>query len=96
MGTLWRIVAKQNRVSLNEGNIVGYDLAKSKGFSTFAVNAAYKVNRNLSVSTGVDNLFDKAYTEHLNKAGNSAFGYASNEMINEVGRNFSAKLSFKY
>ena len=45
---------------------------------------------------GVDNLFDKAYSEHLNKAGNSAFGYASTEQINEMGRNFWAKLSFTY
>ncbi len=96
VGTLLRLVAKQNRVALNQGNIVGYDLAKSKGFGTFAVNAAYQINSVVNLSAGVDNLFDKAYSEHLNKAGNSAFGYASNEMINEMGRNFWAKLSFKY
>ncbi len=96
VGTLLRLVAKQNRIALNQGNIVGYDLAKSKGFATFAVNAAYKINSNINMSAGVDNLFDKAYSEHLNKAGNSAFGYASNEMINEMGRNFWAKLSFSY
>ncbi len=96
VGTLLRLVAKQNRIALNQGNIVGYDLAKSKGFGTFAVNAAYQFNSHLNVSAGVDNLFDKAYSEHLNKAGNSAFGYASDEIINELGRNFWAKLSFKY
>lgn len=96
VGTLLRMVAKQNRVALNQGNIVGYDLAKSKGFATFAVNAAYQINPAINLSAGVDNLFDRAYSEHLNKAGNSAFGYASTEMINEMGRNFWAKLSFKY
>ena len=89
-------MAKQNRIALNQGIIVGYDLAKSKGFGTFAVNAAYQINPMVNLSAGVDNLFDKAYSEHLNKAGNSAFGYAATEQINEMGRNFWAKLSFNY
>ena len=96
VGTLLRLVAKQNRIALNQGNIVGYDLTKSKGFGTFSVNASYQINPLFNASMGVDNLFDKAYSEHLNKAGNSAFGYASTEQINEMGRNFWAKLSFKY
>ena len=96
LGTLVRMVAKQHRIALNQGNIVGYDLAKSKGFATVAVNVAYQINPTLNASMGVDNLFDKAYSEHLNKAGNSAFGYASTEQINEMGRNFWAKLSFTY
>ena len=96
VGTLLRLVAKQDRIALNQGNIVGYDLAKSKGFGTFAVNAAYQINPMVNLSAGVDNLFDKAYSEHLNKAGNSAFGYASTEQINEMGRNFWAKISVNY
>ena len=31
-------VAEQNRVSLHQGNIVGYDLKPSKGFSTLSLN----------------------------------------------------------
>lgn len=30
LGLLWRAVAEQNRVSLHQGNIVGYDLKPSK------------------------------------------------------------------
>ena len=39
---------------------------KSAGFGVFSLNGAYKVNTNLKLSAGVDNLFGKAYAEHLN------------------------------
>ncbi len=96
VGTLLRLVDRQDRVALNQGNIVGYDLGKSSGFGVFSVNAAYQFNPLLNLSIGVDNLFDRAYSEHLNRAGNSAFGYAATEIINEMGRNFWAKVTIKY
>lgn len=96
LGLLWRAVAEQNRISLNEGNIVGYDMSKSKGFSTFAINAAYQYSEVLSFSTGIDNLLDKAYSEHLNKSGAALFGYAANEQFNNVGRNYWARVSMKF
>ena len=96
VGALLRLVDRQDRVALNQGNIVGYDLGKSSGFGVFSVNAAYQFNPLLTLSIGVDNLFDRAYSEHLNRAGNSAFGYAATEIINEMGRNFWAKVTIKY
>lgn len=96
MGALLRLVSKQNRIALNQGNIVGQDLSEGKGFGVFSVNAGYQVTPLVNVSMGIDNLFDKNYAEHLNKAGNSSFGYASNEIINDIGRNFWGKLTFKY
>lgn len=96
VGTMLRLVDRQDRVALNQGNIAGYDLGKSKGFAVLSVNAAYQLNPLLSLSAGVDNLLDKAYSQHLNRAGNSAFGYASTQSINEMGRNFWTKLSINY
>ena len=96
MGALLRLVSKQSRIALNQGNIVGQDLSEGKGFGVFSVNAGYQVTPLVNVSMGIDNLFDKNYAEHLNKAGNSSFGYASNEIINDIGRNFWGKLTFKY
>jgi len=61
LGLLWRAVAEQNRISLNDGNIVGYDMGKSKAFSTLAMNATYKYSEALDFSVGIDNLLDKAY-----------------------------------
>jgi iron complex outermembrane receptor protein len=96
LGMLWRVVAKQDRISLNQGNIVGYDMNESKAFSTLALNASYNLMQDVDVAVGVDNVLDKTYTEHLNKAGSSGFGFASNEQFNNTGRNYWARISMKF
>ena len=96
LGLLWRAVAQQDRVSLNQGNIVGYDMGESKGFSTLALNATYHIVDNIDLALGIDNVLDKTYTEHLNRAGSSGFGFASNEQFNNTGRNYWARISMKF
>lgn len=96
LGLLWRAVAQQDRISLNQGNIVGYDMAESKGFSTLALNATYHIVQNVDLAVGIDNVLDKTYTEHLNRAGSSGFGFASNEQFNNTGRNYWARVSMKF
>ncbi|MEY0765495.1 MULTISPECIES: TonB-dependent copper receptor [Providencia] len=93
---LVRVVSRQNRVAINDGNVVGKDFSKSAGFTIFSLNTAYKINENMKLSAGVDNLFDKTYSEHLNLAGNSGFGYSSNVPVNEPGRNFWAKMNVTF
>lgn len=97
-GGLWRVVAHQGRIAENQGNVVGYDFDESPGFAVFSLNGAYKLSKNLKVSTGVDNLFDKDYAEHLNLAGNAGFGYPANdpEAIHEPGRTFWTKVDFSF
>ncbi|MDW0348957.1 hypothetical protein [Klebsiella variicola] len=48
------------------------------------------------VSAGVDNLLDKDYSEHLNLAGNSSFGYSANTSVNEPGRTFWGKINVTF
>lgn len=96
LGLLVRSVAKQNRYSLNEGNVVGYDMGASQSFTTVALNATYHLIEGVDVSVGVDNLFDKNYAEHLNKAGASVFGYAADTQFNSIVRNYWARMSFKF
>lgn len=96
LGLLWRVVAKQDRISLNQGNIVGYDMAESKSFNTLALNASYNLVDDVNLAIGVDNVLDKTYTEHLNKAGSSGFGFASTEQFNNIGRNYWARISMKF
>ena len=45
---LWRLVSSQNRVAINEGNVVGKDFAESAGFGVLSANATYKVNKTSS------------------------------------------------
>ncbi|MDF0733784.1 TonB-dependent copper receptor [Pseudomonas entomophila] len=98
VGALWRLVAAQHRIAENQGNVVGKDYEQSAGFGVFSLNGAYKVNRNLKLSAGVDNLFDKAYAEHLNLAGNAGFGYpaADPQPVNEPGRTFWTKVDISF
>ncbi|NNP69473.1 TonB-dependent copper receptor [Acinetobacter sp. Ac_5812] len=96
LGMLWRVVDQQNRVSLHQGNIVGYDLKPSAGFSTVSLNGSYSLNKDIDLSVGVDNVLDKTYTEHLNKAGSSGFGFASEEQFNNTGRNYWMRMSMKF
>ena len=95
-GALWRLVAPQKRYATNQGNVASKDFGPSAGFGTLALNAGYTFNDKVKLTVGVDNLFDKTYSEHLNLAGVGLFGYAANTRINEPGRTAWARLSIKY
>ncbi len=97
-GALWRVVAAQNRIDQNKGNVVGKDFDKTSGFGVFSLNGAYRINKNWKVSSGVDNLFGKAYAEHLNLAGNAGFGYPANDpqAIKEPGRTLWTKVDMSF
>ena len=93
---LWRLVASQDRIALNEGNVVGRDLESSAGFGVLSLNGAWRTTDSITLSAGVDNLFDRAYNEHLNLAGNAGFGFPADTLINEPGRLWWAKLDWRY
>lgn len=95
-GVLWRIVAAQHRYATGKGNVVGRDRGASAGFSVVSLHADYRVNQRLKLALGVDNLFDKAYAEHLNLAGNTGFGYPGGVRINEPGRTFWLRADVRF
>ncbi|KVA29002.1 TonB-dependent copper receptor [Burkholderia ubonensis] len=94
-GGLWRVVASQHRYALNEGNVVGKDFGPSAGFGVLSLHAQYNVSKTVQLSVGVDNVLNKAYTEHLNLAGNAGFGYAANTPVTEPGRTAWVRVSAK-
>ncbi|WP_367187638.1 TonB-dependent copper receptor [Pseudomonas sp.] len=95
---LWRVVAAQNRVDEGKGNVVGKDFGKSSGFALFSLNGAYRISSSATLSAGVDNLFDRHYSEHLNLAGNAGFGFSMDDpqAVNEPGRILWSKLDFSF
>lgn len=95
---LFRAVAAQNRIAPGQGNIVGQDLKTgSKGFGVVSLNASWKMNKNMTVSAGVDNLFDKVYSEPINKSAYDLAALTSTGVrINEPGRQFWLKLNAKF
>ncbi|MEK7914347.1 TonB-dependent copper receptor [Burkholderia contaminans] len=94
-GGLWRIVAPQHRYALNEGNVVGKDFGPSAGFGVLSLHTQYNVSKTVQISVGVDNVLNKAYTEHLNLAGNAGFGYPANSPVMEPGRTAWLRVSAK-
>lgn len=95
-GLLWRVVGGQNRISFNEGNIVGYDNKQSAGFGTLSLNGSYHIMDSVDVSVGFDNVLDRTYTEHLNKMGAFGTGLPTTEQFNNMGRNYWARVSMKF
>lgn len=95
-GMLWRLVAAQHRYALNQGNVAGKDFSPSNGFGVLSLNGGYALNKHVQVSAGIDNLFNKTYSEHLNRAGNPSFGYANNTAFNEPGRAVWARIGVAY
>ena len=79
------------------GNVVGQDLGTTPGFAVFSINGGYRFTKRLQLAAGIDNLFDRTYAEHLNLAGNSAFGYPGEPVrIHEPGRSAWLKLNYRF
>ena len=95
-GALLRLVAPQHRYALAQGNVVGRDFGASAGFGVFSVHAGYALTQQIKLTLGIDNLFDKAYAEHLNLAGNAGFGYPGSLSINEPGRSVWLRADVKF
>ncbi len=93
---LWRVVAKQSRVDENRGNVTGKDFGESSGFGVFSLNSAYRIDSSWKVSAGIDNLFNKKYSEHLNLAGNGAFDLPANTRVYETGRTWWTRVDVSF
>ena len=85
-GGALRIVAAQNRVDPDKGNIVGQDIGPTGGFSTLSMNVGYKPMAGIALVAGVDNLFDRTYAEHISRSGATIAGFEQTLRINEPGR----------
>ena len=97
VGALLRAVSSQERIAINQGTVVGRDFGASAGFATLALNVGYRFNEQVQLTAGIDNVFDRAYSEHLNLAGSADFGYPADPLrINEPGRNMWLKLNLAY
>lgn len=94
---LWRVVKSQGRTDNMRGNVTGKDFGPSSGFGVFSFNSAYRINSNWKLSAGIDNLFNKKYSEHLNLAGNAGFGYPDDPTrVNEQGRTWWTRVDLSF
>lgn len=97
-GLLARGVSKQDRVSLDSGSIAGRDLGPTAGFGTLSLHAGYRPADTVTVTLGVDNLFDKIYAEHLSRSGSDVMitGFEQTQRVNEPGRTMWLQASVEF
>jgi len=95
-GALLRAVAEQDRVAINQGNVVGQDIGPSEAFAVFSLNAGYRLPQGLLLTAGVDNVFDRTYAEHISRAGAMVAGFEQTTRVNEPGRTAWASLSARF
>ncbi|GAB3121668.1 TonB-dependent copper receptor [Novispirillum itersonii] len=88
-GVQMRAVSEQDRTDVGWGNIVGTDIGSSKGFATVGLSVGWRPLEAVTLTAGVDNLFDKTYAEYISKAGTASLagdGYQQTTRVNEPGR----------
>lgn len=82
-----RLVQRQDRVHVGFGNALGTDLGETPGFATVRVMLSWQAMQGIVLSAGVDNLFDRAYAEHISRTGGfQPAGLVLTERVNEPGR----------
>ena len=84
-GALVRAVAAQDRVAVDQGNIVGQDLGRTPGFGALALHASWRVSTWARLTGGIDNVFDRTYAEHISRAGSMVTGFVQTRRVNELG-----------
>jgi iron complex outermembrane receptor protein len=88
-GARARMVAPQDRFAPGQGSIAGQDLGRTPGFAVFSLDGRWRAPRAeaLEFRFGVDNLFDRAYAEHVDRMAAPVPGYpAPSPRIQEPGR----------
>lgn len=93
-GGLLRLVDDQDRVAVNQGNVVGQDLGETGGFAVLSLNAGWRRGDALRLSAGIDNLLDETYAEHLSRGGAMVAGFTQTERVNEPGRTAWFRVAF--
>jgi iron complex outermembrane receptor protein len=89
---VWRVAAAQTRYAIGQGNIAGQDIGPTPGFATLSLNGGWRVSKAIKLTAGIDNLFNRAYAEHVSRGGADVIGYDRTLRVNEPGRTLWMKL----
>lgn len=87
MNTILRLNAKQTRVDDDNTIGSGIDAGKSSGFGVLDIAGFYRVSQSVELKLGIENLLDKAYAYHVNRANVDPFNPEA-VRVNEPGRSF--------
>ncbi len=89
-----RFADRQDEIDLASG----LDTGETPGYAVLDLYGGYDFNRRVRLKVGVDNVFDRLYAEHVNRAFSYTDGglFATNERIYEPGRTFWARLDTSF
>lgn len=92
-GVRVRAAATQTRVDADPATGSGLDVGETPGWAVLDLHGRYQVGAALWVDFGVDNLLDKTYAQHLNRA--SAFD-PTQVQVNEPGRSAWVRVAAEF
>jgi len=88
-----RMVSRQSRIDPLYGNTLAVDSTPTASFMVSSLQLGYKPVRAVDLSFGIDNLFNKDYSEHLNRIASSPLGGPALGKLIEPGRAFWGRVS---
>lgn len=93
-----RLVGSQNRIHTNYGNVLALDSTPTAGFVVNSLKLGYTPHPVVKFEFGIDNLFNKDYTEHLNRSASASAGGPSLVKLVEPGRAYwgTVTIDFDY
>jgi iron complex outermembrane receptor protein len=93
LGGLVRANAKQTRADLVDGS--GQDVQETPAWAVLDLNGSYSFNDRADIRFGINNVFDKEYAYHVNRANLDPFSPEAIQ-VNEPGREVWVKASLKF
>ena len=93
-GSLMRAVARQDRVHPDHGTIYSLDSNETPGFAVFSIYGGHHLSEGVTLTAGIDNLFDRHYAEHIQR-GLADLG-AEPSRVSEPGRSFWLRLNGRF
>ena len=95
LGSRLRWAARQTRVEDDPATDSGLDAHQTPGWAVLDLYGSYRFGRQATLSAGIDNLFDRAYANHLNRANQDPFN-PTPVQVNEPGRNVWLRLHGRF
>ncbi len=93
-GGLLRAVARQDRVHPDHGTIYSLDSDETPGFVVFSIYGGHHLSERMTLTAGIDNLFDRHYAEHIQR-GLAELG-AEPTRVPEPGRSVWLRLNGRF
>ena len=90
---------RQKHIDYGTGGVDGFDQGPTPGHATVSLDASWQIQRGLTFSAGIDNLFNRQYSEHLSAGAAPGTPRSLVEplsRLNEPGRAFWLRVSYRY